>query len=235
MHNMTGMKVLNVSYNELTTVPKNSFPKLYELHTIDLSYNKIKTIYNGVFQVLFSLRFLDLSHNSLKSISSSMFGALPTLLMLDLSYNNLSDVSSSTFTRFSSIRDLNVSHNHLTKIFQIPPSLSNLKLANNSLESISDPSRSWPSMNSLLSLDLDYNKIGDSLGRGSFSGLLTMQRLKLNYNNITIAPWAALSDLSSLQYLELQVIKIIYPYTNDLYVPITCSQTDCSKKFKCWS
>ncbi|CAH2011462.1 unnamed protein product [Acanthoscelides obtectus] len=65
LHNMTGIKVLNVSHNLITTVPRKTFPKLYELHTIDLSYNKLTDIFNSVFQTLFSLRYLNLSHNSL--------------------------------------------------------------------------------------------------------------------------------------------------------------------------
>lgn len=41
LHNMTGLKILNVSHNQIETVPKKTFPKLYELHTIDLSYNNL--------------------------------------------------------------------------------------------------------------------------------------------------------------------------------------------------
>lgn len=82
LHNMTGLKILNVSYNQITTISRHTFPKLYELHTIDISHNKLKDIFNAVFQTLFSLRVLDLSHNDLEIIKPSMFGTLPTLLEL---------------------------------------------------------------------------------------------------------------------------------------------------------
>lgn len=54
---MTGIKILNVTHNQLRTIPRNTFPKLYELHTIDVSHNEISEIYNGVFQTLFGLRY----------------------------------------------------------------------------------------------------------------------------------------------------------------------------------
>lgn len=55
---MTGIRVLNVSHNQITSIPRNAFPKLYELHTVDASYNNMSEIYNAVFQNLFSLRFV---------------------------------------------------------------------------------------------------------------------------------------------------------------------------------
>lgn len=104
LHNMTGLKVLNVSHNLIHSVPRQTFPKLYELHTIDISHNNLSEIYNAVFQTLFSLRFLNLSHNSLEKIKPSTFGPLPTLLELDMSYNQLNDVSRGSLTRLASCR-----------------------------------------------------------------------------------------------------------------------------------
>lgn len=104
LHNMTGLKILNVSYNLIHSVPRQTFPKLYELHTIDISHNNLSEIYNAIFQTLFSLRFLNLSHNSLEKIKPSTFGPLPTLLELDMSYNQLNDVSRGSLTRLASCR-----------------------------------------------------------------------------------------------------------------------------------
>ncbi|XP_048514607.1 chaoptin isoform X2 [Athalia rosae] len=203
LHNMTGLKVLNVSNNLLYSVPRQTFPKLYELHTIDLSYNNISEINNGIFQTLFSLRYLNLSHNSLERIRSSTFGTLPTLLELDLSHNKLNDVSRGSLANLASCRTLTVKNNSLTKIFQLPISLGYLDFSENMLEGI-PVTDVWPSMNSLLSLDLSSNRLGDNLHHGSFVPLLTLRILYLVDNNITQPPWAALSSLSSLQYLYIQ-------------------------------
>lgn len=200
---MTGIKVLNVSNNLITTIPKKTFPKLYELHTIDISHNHLTDIFNSIFQTLFSLRFLNMSYNDLETIKPSLFGSLPTLLELDLSYNKLESVARGALTRLASTRILSLRGNKLNTLFQLPISVSHLDLSYNSFEEL--PPKTWPSMNSLLSLDLSNNYLGDSLGEGSFSNLLTVQRLNLNYNGITNPPWVAISELSSLQYLYLEV------------------------------
>lgn len=203
LHNMTGIKILNVSHNSITSVPKKTFPKLYELHTIDLSHNNLSDIFNSVFQTLFSLRFLDLSHNNLQSIKPSTFGAVPTLLKLDLSHNHLENVARSAFTRLASTRELVLRGNKLKLLFQLPISVSHLDLSHNEFEEL--PPDLWPSMNSLLSLDLSHNRLGDGLGQGSFGNLLTLQRLNLNYNGMRNPPYEAISQLTSLQYLYLEV------------------------------
>nr|XP_023012445.1 toll-like receptor 7 [Leptinotarsa decemlineata] len=202
LHNMTGIKILNVSHNFITTIPRKTFPKLYELHTIDLSYNNLTDIFNAVFQTLFSLRFIDMSHNNLVTIKPGAFGSLPTLLELDLSYNNLESVAKSAFARISGARKLTLRGNKLKDLFQLPISVSHLDLSHNEFERF--PPEAWPSMNSLLSLDLSHNHFGDNLGQGNFANLLTLQRLNLNYNGVQHPPWVPLSDLTSLQYLYLE-------------------------------
>ncbi|KAJ4443851.1 hypothetical protein ANN_05638 [Periplaneta americana] len=203
LHNMTGLKILNVSHNLIEKVPRNTFPKLYELHTVDLSHNRIRDIWNSVFQSLFSLRFLNLSHNALAAVKGSTFGALHTLLELDLSHNVLGDVNRAALARCASLRSLTLRNNSLSRVFQLPISLSHLDLSHNSIASI-PPLETWPTMNSLLSLDLSHNALGDSLERGAFANLLTLQRLNLEANNMTTVPWESLAELSTLQFLNMQ-------------------------------
>lgn len=200
---MTGLKILNVSHNAIEIIPKNTFPKLYELHTIDLSHNNLTTITNAVFQTLFSLRNLNLSHNAMEVIKPPTFGTLPTLLDMDLSNNKLHDIARGALTKLSSLRLLTLENNGLEKIFTIPISLNELNLRNNWISRI-EP-RTWPSMNALLRLDLSNNQLGDSLASDSFSGLLTLQTVNLNQNGISRVPWESLQVLSTLQYLYLEV------------------------------
>ncbi|XP_045461578.1 protein artichoke [Harmonia axyridis] len=200
--NMSGLKILNVSHNELIKIPKSTFPKLYELHTIDLSHNNLTEIFNSVFQTLFSLRFLNLSYNHMNALKPSTFGALPTLLELDMSHNLLKKIARGAFTRLDGMRRLLIQGNMLGEVFTIPQSVSYLDLSNNQLTHL--PDKLWPSMNSLLELDLGNNQLADNLTSQSFSGLLTVQRLHLNNNGIQKPPYEALKTLSSLQYLYLQ-------------------------------
>ncbi|XP_057320935.1 protein artichoke [Microplitis mediator] len=203
LHNMTGLKVLNVSHNNIASIPRQTFPKLYELHTIDISYNNLSEIHSAIFQTLFSLRLLNMSHNSLEKIRSGTFGSLPTVLELDLSYNKLREVSRGSLAKLASCRTLTVKNNNLNKIFELPISLGHLDFSENELTEI-PAIEVWPPMNSLLSLDLSRNRLGDNLQHGSFQPLLTLRILNLESNNITRPPWAALSTLTSLQYLYMQ-------------------------------
>ena len=61
----------------------------------------------------------------------------------------------------------------------------------------------WPTMNSLISLDLDFNDLGDNLEGGRFSGLNTLQELSLRGNGMTRPPRDALADLRSLRAISL--------------------------------
>ncbi|XP_065336197.1 protein artichoke-like [Cloeon dipterum] len=208
--NMTGLQTLNVSYNALTNIPRNGFPKLYELRSVDLSHNKLTSISNAVFQPLFSLRNLDLSFNSLGKLSSAVFGALPSLLDLDLTHNALTEVGRGAFARLSSIRNIYLGYNKISKIgFQLPPALSVLSMPHNELETLSGHTEGesiWPTMNALLELDFDDNKLGDSLADDSsaLANLLTLRSLRLNRNGLTRPPRAALGPLTSLQYVFLE-------------------------------
>jgi len=65
-------------------------------------------------------------------------------------------------------------------------------------------------MNALLELDLNDNKLGDSLAEdnSALANLLTLRILRLNRNGLTKPPKAALGPLTSLQYLHLEGNKI---------------------------
>ena len=82
---------------QILDIPKKTFPKLYELHTIDFSYNNITEIDRSVFVNLLGLRHLNFTHNHLEQIESSTFGKVPTLLNIDLSYNFLKKVQRGAF------------------------------------------------------------------------------------------------------------------------------------------
>ncbi|KAH8236255.1 hypothetical protein KR038_006649 [Drosophila bunnanda] len=202
IQNMTGLRVLNASHNNIAEIPKNCFPKLYELHTIDVSHNNISSIFNGVFQTLFSLRSLDLSYNSMREIKSSTFGTLPTLLEMDLSHNGLVNIVRGSLAKLTSLRQLYLNNNQLEKLFQLPISLNELYFSHNMLSEI--PAGTWPVMNALIYLDLSHNQLGDSLNGQSFTGLLVVQRLKLQNNGITQPPLEAVAVMSTLQYLYLE-------------------------------
>ena len=70
MDHQSGILILNVSHNSIVDIPKRTFPKLYELHTIDFSYNNLSEIDRSVFTNLLSLRHLYFQHNNLSDLVS---------------------------------------------------------------------------------------------------------------------------------------------------------------------
>ncbi|CAB4065927.1 unnamed protein product [Lepeophtheirus salmonis] len=173
-----GLKVLNVSHNEIVDIPKNTFPKLYEVFRLDFSHNNISIIGKSVFSTLLSLRHIDLSHNSLTKLDSGMLGKVPTLLDIDLSYNKLNRVRRSVFGGLSSIRFVKLHHNELNEVPAPPISLNAMDCSYNNIKEIKGR-QPWPVMNSLLELNLDYNQLGDSLEAGRFDALRSLR--SVNY------------------------------------------------------
>ena len=111
-------------------------------------------------------------------------------------------VARGAFVRLVSLRLLTIHHNKLESIFQIPISLLELDVRHNNIKKL-PPNRVWPTMNALLSLNLDDNSLGDVLEGGSFSNLIALQKLSLRRNKITKLPRDALGGISSLQYVFL--------------------------------
>ncbi|XP_022794381.1 leucine-rich repeat and transmembrane domain-containing protein 2-like [Stylophora pistillata] len=70
--NLTMLKKVNLSKNELRTFPQSTF-HLPNLTKIDLSCNMLKFIPEKAFQNLTSLTYLDLQQNLLKHIPQSAF------------------------------------------------------------------------------------------------------------------------------------------------------------------
>jgi len=141
----------------------------------------------------------------MREVKSSTFGTLPTLLEMDLSHNELEDLSRGSLAKLTSLRQLYLNNNQLDKLFQLPISLNELHFSHNQLTEI--PAGTWPVMNSLIYLDLSHNQLGDSLNGLSFTGLLVVQRLKLQNNGISQPPREAVAVMSTLQYLYLEVGK----------------------------
>lgn len=200
---MTGLKLLNVSHNKIQNIPKNTFPKLYELHTIDMASNEITTISNGVFQTLVSLRNLNLSNNWISEINSTTFGTLPTILDINLDKNRITRVGRGALTKLNSLRTISLENNGLTHVIDIPISLNYLNLRNNCIKGISP--KAWPIMNALLQVDLSENSLEDGLSKGSFEGLASLRYLNLSKNNISRIPTEGFLGLSTLQKLFLNV------------------------------
>ncbi|XP_058041959.1 transforming growth factor beta activator LRRC32 [Ahaetulla prasina] len=125
----------NVDYQweDWPQYPNNSLPPyLPALLSLDLSYNEIQSIPSQFFDSMLSLQFLNLSKNCLQTFETS--NELASLSILDLSCNSLKNLKLDTKT-LSGLREFHLQDNHLQElrpdIFQGLPHLQWLDLRNN--------------------------------------------------------------------------------------------------------
>ncbi len=82
---LTGLTELNLSNNEMTTLPVDIFSGLSALETLRLDNNQLSTLPTGVFAGLTSLTTLDLSNNPLPaSLPASLFADMPATITITL-------------------------------------------------------------------------------------------------------------------------------------------------------
>jgi hypothetical protein len=102
---------LNLSDNQITTIPENVFDSLVSIKYLDLSNNDIKSIPNSMFS-LTSLTRLDISYNKLRYLCSA-FNRMPYLKRLILDHNRICGIAYDAFKYMTYIRYIDLSYNHL--------------------------------------------------------------------------------------------------------------------------
>ncbi|XP_071619096.1 transforming growth factor beta activator LRRC32 isoform X1 [Heliangelus exortis] len=101
---------------------------LSHLMYLDLSYNEIKSIPDEFFESMLSLHTLNLSKNCLQAFSVSYDSSLISLTVLDLSSNALQSLLLDAGT-LSNLKELHIQNNHLQTLpFDIFSSLPTLRL-----------------------------------------------------------------------------------------------------------
>ncbi|XP_060528812.1 chaoptin-like [Cylas formicarius] len=127
---MPNIEVVDVSHNELSELAS---PGPTVLH-LDLSYNNITTIPVSVFSNARSLKILCLHHNYIQHLPRNVFKNLSSLESLDISFNNLNETQYGQLDHLEQLKYLNLSNNHLNLEFHKLISLihlEELQLANN--------------------------------------------------------------------------------------------------------
>ncbi|XP_060541538.1 transforming growth factor beta activator LRRC32-like [Pantherophis guttatus] len=124
---------VNYQWEDGPQYPNNSRPPyLPALLSLDLSYNEIQSIPSQFFDSMLSLQFLNLSKNCLQTFGTS--NELALLSVLDLSCNSLKNLKLESNT-LRGLREFHLQDNHLQElrpdIFQGLPYLQWLDLRNN--------------------------------------------------------------------------------------------------------
>ena len=91
------MRLLDLSYNALTTLPDDVFEGLTALTDLDLDSNRLTTLSDDVFDGLTALTGLTLRDNALTTLSDDVFDGLIALTGLDLAGNDLPTLPDDVF------------------------------------------------------------------------------------------------------------------------------------------
>ncbi|KAL5543269.1 hypothetical protein UlMin_010979 [Ulmus minor] len=135
--NLSNLRVVDLSYNQLNGTIPSSLGNLSNLRVVDLSYNQLNGTIPSSLGNLSNLRVVDLSYNQLNGTIPSSLGNLSNLRVVNLSSNQLNGIPNS-LGRLSMLRELHVRDNQLGGV--IPRSLGQLvnlevfDISNNSLE-----------------------------------------------------------------------------------------------------
>lgn len=164
---LSAMRVLNISHNELHSLQQDLFEHLSDLTELDISHNPIQTIDHVTLVAISSLpvlKILKMRGCQLKSIPDKFLHTPQYLERLDISSNQLETIPQE-LSEAKSLLYLNISNNTIVKI------------ENNSLYY-----PGFPSMPSLLELDMSSMSMLLEIGEGSLSLLPALRTLRLSHS-----------------------------------------------------
>lgn len=199
---------LDLSYNNLKTIPFGGFRGHPTLEQLDLSFNKLDLIDKEAFMAMPALRELRLKNNSLSELIEPPFWNLPALKGLDLSGNLFRSIGPRLLLNLPSLRRLDVSGNELSVIdpqsFLPVTALEHINISHNDLK-ILHPATFRPLLH-LYELDVSYNRLIQfvpGLPRG-------IEKLHMHHNHIQEIPRLPTPDLDlpALKMLDLRFNRL---------------------------
>lgn len=218
------LETLNLSWNNIWSLPDTLFCPLRSLRKLNLSQNRLSIegfgndlassttpLTSSPIPCPMVLETLDLSFNTIRKLGSNGFVRMRQLIELRLQNNQIEDVEEGAFGGLNQLKLLNLSSNRLVtlpfRLFTGNPHLRELHLQNNSITALS-PSL-FSTLDELLLLDLSRNGLSSlSIKDAVFGGLVRLMVLKLSFNALSFIDPLVFSNLMSLQALQLDNNRI---------------------------
>lgn len=204
IHFYTELTLIDLSYNQLFTIPPRTFKEQKKLQQLHLNHNKIGNINNRTFLGLIELAVLNLRGNLIDSLDNATFSVVPKCEELNLGQNRITKIASGAFDGMPNLKILYLDDNILTRVpsasFVPLSKLAELYLGINSLVYISD--NSFELLPELTKLDL-HGSLLTNLTEGSFRGIEQLKILNLADNRFSRIPTEALSNLSRVEELSI--------------------------------
>lgn len=219
---------INLSHNNIKTLPQTIFDRIPVIEEIDLGFNSIERLpprifdktrlailnlnYNDISKSLDfipkSLERLDLSYNKIKNIDSQLLKGLDNLIYLKMTGNGIRKIHNAAFASLKKLTHIDLSFNDLDQIsaltFDNNRNLDIIKLNDNiqlkqlPVEGFDNSEGSFNVYNFDIS-NCDISTIGENF----FSKMPKLSILNLKHNNIEILPRGLFKNLGLLVELDL--------------------------------
>ncbi|XP_059096993.1 protein artichoke-like isoform X2 [Tigriopus californicus] len=204
---LSGLRILDLSRNKLTTIVDKNFDGLYSLKEIHFNNNQIKSMVSAAFRHVTQLELLSLRHNRIHDLAPRIFFKLRNLKHLDLSGNKLEHIDGGVFVDTPNLECFACEGCSLFQL-NLPlhvelHQLGSLLLANNTFQSQSDINPKF--LRNVQELDLSKNFLVALEPLESQA----LQILKVARNNITKISDCALCN-TSIQHLNLGYNRMAY-------------------------
>lgn len=211
---LDNLRKLNLSRNNIWTLPQGVFCPLHSLKTLNLTHNRIQNTTQlglSLIKCNNALEILDLSNNDIITVPDDVFSAQRSLTVLHLQENAISSISDRSLQGLTSLQILNLSSNYITTLppdlFQSSKDIKEVYVRNNSLNVLAPGV--FEGLNQLLVLDLSHNELTSKwVKKDTFVGLVRMVVLNLAHNSLSKIDSTIFRDLYSLQNLNLEGNRI---------------------------
>ncbi|KAL3860349.1 hypothetical protein ACJMK2_010485 [Sinanodonta woodiana] len=201
---------IDLSSNNLSSLPEDYFSGISVISTIDLSINNFREIPTST---LNNITRLDVSKNSLQHVTLSVLSNISENGTLDVSENDIQDISEPIYsiTAGKYLYLIDISHNAISVIndtSSIWNSCIKLDISNNKLEQFHPKLVSYIQI-----LDISFNSLKE-LDAESFSSFVNLKHLNLSHNQIYKISETAFHPLTGLISLDLSHNKLANLHTN---------------------
>ncbi|XP_058040337.1 slit homolog 3 protein-like isoform X1 [Ahaetulla prasina] len=189
---------LDLSQNNLHSIPWKSLSSLWKLQILLLSSNSIHKVGERTFISLGRLHKLDIGRNDISFLGKSFSVGLTSLHELILAYNKLQELQYKSFQYFENLQKLNLQNNNISSIemgtFRSLTRLRQLYLQNNCLHALHN--RLFSMLQHLEILNLEGNMI-KTIAPGAFIPLSHLTILNLIHNKIEHIKFKTLLSLQT--------------------------------------
>ncbi|XP_077158279.1 toll-like receptor 3 [Paroedura picta] len=209
----TNITALDISHNQLRTLPSANLTKYNQLVYLDAGFNSISKLQPELCRYLPFLKGLNLQHNQLHTLSDNVFTYCTSLRELNLGFNIIA-IKKDYFKALKNLKSLDISHNGLTSTKlgtqQQLENLQELVLSQNTIAELKKEDFFFLSNSSLRILDLSSNPLTE-FHQDCFHIIGNLFGLKLN--KVQLGPTGTeklcleLSD-TSIQNLSLSQVQL---------------------------